>query len=59
MNYFWEGAATKIPEKIKSVEFVSGAWQCHEHKMSPTTDTLFAKKKKKKEMAHESPKRSF
>jgi hypothetical protein len=44
-NYFWEGAATKIPEKIKSVGFVSGARQCHEHKMSATTNNLFFVKK--------------
>jgi hypothetical protein len=43
-NYFWEGAATKIPEKIKSVGFVSGVRLCHEHKMSATTNNfLFAK----------------
>jgi hypothetical protein len=44
-NCFWEEAATKISEKIKSVRFVSGAWQCHEHKMSATASNfLFAKK---------------
>jgi hypothetical protein len=31
-NYFWDGAATKIAEKIKSVGFVSGAWLYHENK---------------------------
>jgi hypothetical protein len=25
-NYFWEGTAMKIPEKITSVGFVSRAW---------------------------------
>jgi hypothetical protein len=44
-NYFWKGAATKIPEKIKSVGFVSGARQCHEHKMSATTNKFFFAKK--------------
>jgi hypothetical protein len=54
-KYFLEGAATKIPEKMKSVGFVSGARLCHEHKMSVTTnDILFAKKR----MTLESPKRS-
>jgi hypothetical protein len=43
-NCFWEGAATKTPEKIKSVGFVSGARLCHEHKMSATTNSFsFAK----------------
>jgi hypothetical protein len=26
--HLWERAATKIPEKIKSVRFVSAAWLC-------------------------------
>jgi hypothetical protein len=44
-NYFWKGAATKIPEKIKSVGFVSGVRLCHEHEMSATTNgSFFAKK---------------
>jgi hypothetical protein len=46
-NYFWEGAATKIPEKIKSVGFVSGARLCHEHKMSETTNNFFFARKPK------------
>jgi hypothetical protein len=37
----WEGAATKIPEKIKSVGFVSGARLRHEHKMSAATNIFF------------------
>jgi hypothetical protein len=37
----WEGAATRIPEKIKSVGFVSGARLCHEHKMRATTNNFF------------------
>jgi hypothetical protein len=42
---FLEGAATKIPEKIKSVGFVSEARLCHEYKMSATANNfLFAKK---------------
>jgi hypothetical protein len=35
----------KIPEKIKSVGFVSGARLCHEHKMSATTNNFFFVKK--------------
>jgi hypothetical protein len=42
-NYFWEGEAAKMPEKIKSVGFVSGARPCHEHKMSTPTNNFFAK----------------
>jgi hypothetical protein len=30
----------KIPEKIKSVGFVSAARLCHEHKMSATTNNV-------------------
>jgi hypothetical protein len=41
LNYFWEGAATKIPEKIKLVGFVSRAQVCHKHKMSATTNYLW------------------
>jgi hypothetical protein len=45
-NYFWEWAATKVPEKIKSVGFVSRSRLCHEHKMSATKNKfLFTKKK--------------
>jgi hypothetical protein len=44
-NYFWEGAATKIPKKIKSVGFVSGARLCHEHKMRATTNNFSLRKK--------------
>jgi hypothetical protein len=44
LELFLGGAATKIPEKIKSVGFVSGVRLCHEHKMSATTNNfLFAK----------------
>jgi hypothetical protein len=46
----------KIPEKIKSVGFVSGAQLCHEHKMMATTNNFFFAKKK---MAQESPKCSI
>jgi hypothetical protein len=46
----------KIPEKIKSVRFVSGARLCHEHKMSATTNNFFFEKKI---MARESWKYSF
>jgi hypothetical protein len=35
----------KIPVKIKSVGFVSGARLCHEHKMSVTTSNFFFAKK--------------
>jgi hypothetical protein len=41
------GAATKIPEKMKSVRFVSGARLCHEQKMSETANNFFFEKKKK------------
>jgi hypothetical protein len=44
-NYFWEGAAMKIPKKIKSVGFVSKALLCHKHKMSATTNNFFFEKK--------------
>jgi hypothetical protein len=40
-NYFWEGAATKIPEKIKLVGFVSGDRLCHEHKKAQLRITFF------------------
>jgi hypothetical protein len=39
------GAATKTPEKFKSVGFVSGARLCHEYKMSATTSNFFFAKK--------------
>jgi hypothetical protein len=39
------GEATKIPEEIKSVGFVSGARLYHEHKMSATTNTFSSRKK--------------
>jgi hypothetical protein len=45
------GAAAKIPEKIKSVGFVSGARLCHEHKMSATTNNFFLAKKEWPEKA--------
>jgi hypothetical protein len=45
LELFLGGAATKIPEKIKSVGFVSGARLCHEHKMSATTNNFFFAKK--------------
>jgi hypothetical protein len=47
----WEGASTKIPEKIKSVGFVSGARQCYEQKMSATTNNFFFVKKEWPEKA--------
>jgi hypothetical protein len=50
-NYFWEGAATKITEKIKSVGFVSEARLCHEHKMIATTNNFFFAKKEWPEKA--------
>jgi hypothetical protein len=40
-NYFWERTAMKTPKKIKLVGFVSGAQQCHEHKMKTTTYNFF------------------
>jgi hypothetical protein len=44
-NDSWEGAATKIPDKIKSVGSVSGTRLCHEHEMSATGNNfLFARK---------------
>jgi hypothetical protein len=45
LELFLGGTATKIPEKIKSVGFVSGARLCHEHKMSATTNNVFLAKK--------------
>jgi hypothetical protein len=50
-NYFWEGAAMKIPEKIKSVGFVSQARLCHEHKISANTNNVFFAKKEWPEKA--------
>jgi hypothetical protein len=44
-NYFWEGAATKISEKLNSVGFVSGTRLCHEHTMSASTNNFFFAKK--------------
>jgi hypothetical protein len=44
-NYFWKGAATRIPENIKSVEFVPGARLRHEHKVRPTTNNYSLRKK--------------
>jgi hypothetical protein len=44
-HYFWEGAAVKIPDKTKSVGFVSGAQQYNEHKMSATTNNFFLSEK--------------
>jgi hypothetical protein len=44
-NYFSEGAATKITQKIKSVGFVSGARLCHDQKISATTNNFFFVKK--------------
>jgi hypothetical protein len=43
---FWDGAATKIPEKIKSVGFVSGARLYHEHELRKTTDNFIFEKKR-------------
>jgi hypothetical protein len=46
LELFLEGAATEIPEKTKSVGFVPGERQCHEHKMSAAqlrTTIFFAK----------------
>jgi hypothetical protein len=44
-NYFCEGEATNIPEKIKSVEFDSRGRLFHEHKMSETTNKFSLPKK--------------
>jgi hypothetical protein len=35
-----EGTAVKIPEKIKSVGFVSTAWQCQQHKRSAIINSI-------------------
>jgi hypothetical protein len=54
----WEGPATKIPEKIKPVGFVSEARLCHKHQMSATTNKfLFAEKNdtRKPEMFYITP----
>jgi hypothetical protein len=45
------GAATKIPDEIKSVGFVSAARLCHEHKMSASTYNFFFAKKELPEKA--------
>jgi hypothetical protein len=45
------GGDTKITEEIKSVGFVSGAGQCHGHKMDATTNNLFFSKKWRPEEA--------
>lgn len=42
---FWEGAAKETPEKIKAVGFVTGVRQCHDHKVSATTNKLFFEEK--------------
>jgi hypothetical protein len=44
-DLFLGGAATKIPEKIQSVIFVSGSRLYHEHKMSATTKSFSLQKK--------------
>jgi hypothetical protein len=44
-NYIWVKVAVKIPEKIKSVGFVSGARLFHEHKMSATMNNFSLPKK--------------
>jgi hypothetical protein len=41
---FWEEAATKIPEKITTVLYVSAARLSQEHKMSATTNSFFFRK---------------
>jgi hypothetical protein len=51
LELFLGGGTTKIREKIKSVRFVSGARQCHEHKMSATTNNFFFAKKEWPEKA--------
>jgi hypothetical protein len=43
-NNYWDGAGTKIPQKIKSVGFVSGTRLCHECKMSAATSNFFFSK---------------
>jgi hypothetical protein len=44
-NCFWDGADTKIPEKIVSAGFASGVRLCHERKMNATRNILFFGKK--------------
>jgi hypothetical protein len=51
LDIFVGGGATKFPEKIKSVGFVARAQQCHEHKMSATTNNFFFTKKQWPEKA--------
>jgi hypothetical protein len=45
LEQFWDGAAVKIPEKIKSVGFVFGARLCHERKVSATTCNFSLRKR--------------
>jgi hypothetical protein len=42
--YYCEKAPPKNPKKIKSVEFVTGAQMCHEHKVSGTTNFSLRRK---------------
>jgi hypothetical protein len=42
-NAFREGAAMKIPKKIKFVGFLSAAWLCNEHKVNATINFFFVK----------------
>jgi hypothetical protein len=35
----------KTPKKVKSVGFVSGAWQCRKHKVRATMNNFFFAKK--------------
>jgi hypothetical protein len=51
VSLLWEGAATKIPEKIKSVGIVSGARLCHGHRMTATRNNFFFAKKQWPEKA--------
>jgi hypothetical protein len=50
-NYFYEGAAMKIPEKIKSMGYISGVRVCHEDEMRATTRNFFFAKKEWPEKA--------
>jgi hypothetical protein len=52
---FWEAAATKVPEKIRSAGFVSGARLCYEREMIATRIIFYLRKG----MTRESPKCCF
>lgn len=48
VNSFWEEAAKKIPEKVRSLWFISWAQDCHELEMRTATKKPEMLKKKKR-----------